>query len=137
MTFNSEVSRQITVGRDARITNFGHILRRYKLDELPQLINVLTGDMSLVGPRPEVPRYVAYYLEDDKRVIFSVRPGITDFASIEFRDENTILALSKDPEHEYIQNILPRKIHHYKKYVDERTFFSDFILIFKTIRSIF
>jgi lipopolysaccharide/colanic/teichoic acid biosynthesis glycosyltransferase len=136
MAINSEGKGQITIGVDARITNAGHILRKYKLDELPQLLNVLLGDMSLVGPRPEVPRYVSEYPEEAKLIIFSIRPGITDFASIEFKDENAILASSANPEKEYIENILPRKIYHYKKYVRERSFWLDVVLIYRTFQSI-
>jgi len=92
--------------------------------------------MSLVGPRPEVPRYVAMYPENARKVILSVRPGITDLASIEFKDENEILASSADPERDYIEKILPQKIHFYQKYVSERSLWLDVELIFKTIRAI-
>lgn len=137
MTVNTESQGQLTVGRDTRITNIGHVLRHYKLDELPQLINVLMGDMSIVGPRPEVPRYVAKYPESAKSIILSVRPGITDFASIEFKDENAILAQADDPEFEYINNVLPKKLFYYQKYVSERSFWLDCSLILKTIRAIY
>lgn len=123
---------QITIGQDPRITKSGRFLRKYKLDELPQLINVLKGEMSLVGPRPEVPKYVAHYPEHVKKVVFSVPPGITDHASIEFRNENELLAGADDPEKYYLENILPIKMAHYKKYVSERSLWTDFLLIFKT-----
>ena len=128
---------QLTTGNDSRITRSGQWLRKYKLDELAQLIDVVLGKMSLVGPRPEVPRYVAMYPEAARKVIFSVRPGITDLASIEFKDENGILAVSKNPERDYIENILPQKIHFYQRYVSERSLWLDLALIFKTIRAIF
>jgi lipopolysaccharide/colanic/teichoic acid biosynthesis glycosyltransferase len=125
--------KQITVGADSRITTVGRFLRKYKLDELPQLIDVLVGDMSLVGPRPEVPKYIDYYTDDEKHDVLSVKPGITDNASIEFRDENRLLASSKDPEATYINEVLPKKIDLYRKYVRERSFFGDVAIIFKTI----
>lgn len=127
---------QLTTMNDARITRTGHWLRKYKLDELAQLIDVVRGEMSLVGPRPEVPRYAALYPEDAKKIIFSVRPGITDIASIQFRNENDILAKSDDPERDYIEKILPIKIELCKKYVSERSFWLDLVLILKTIRAI-
>jgi len=125
--------KQITVGADSRITTVGSFLRKYKLDELPQLIDVFVGDMSLVGPRPEVPRYIDCYSDDEKHDVLSVKPGITDNASIEFRDENELLASSKDPEATYINEVLPKKIALYRKYVRERSFFGDVAIIFKTI----
>ena len=125
--------KQITVGADSRITNVGSFLRKYKLDELPQLIDVLVGDMSLVGPRPEVPKYIDCYSDDEKHEVLSVRPGITDNASIEFRDESELLSMSKDPEATYINEVLPKKIALYRKYVREHSFFGDVGIIFKTI----
>jgi len=125
--------KQITVGADSRITTVGSFLRKYKLDELPQLIDVLVGDMSLVGPRPEVPKYIECYSDDEKHDVLSVKPGITDNASIEFRDENELLASSDDPEATYINEVLPKKIVLYRKYVRERSFFGDVAIIFKTI----
>ena len=125
--------KQITVGADLRITNVGSFLRKYKLDELPQLIDVLVGDMSLVGPRPEVPKYIDCYSDDEKHEVLSVRPGITDNASIEFRDESELLSMSKDPEATYINEVLPKKIALYRKYVREHSFFGDVGIIFKTI----
>ena len=125
--------KQITVGADSRITAVGGFLRKYKLDELPQLIDVLVGDMSLVGPRPEVSKYIDCYSDDEKHDVLSVKPGITDNASIEFRDENELLAISDDPETTYISEVLPKKIALYRKYVKERSFFGDVAIIFKTI----
>ena len=125
--------KQITVGADSRITTVGEFLRKYKLDELPQLIDVLVGNMSLVGPRPEVPKYIDRYSDDEKHDVLSVKPGITDNASIEFRDESELLASSKDPEATYINEVLPKKIALYRKYVKERSFFGDVVIIFKTI----
>lgn len=127
---------QLTAGQDPRITRSGHLLRKFKLDELAQLIDVIRGDMSLVGPRPEVPRYVALYPEDAKQFIFSVKPGITDSASIEFRDENQLLASSANPEQDYIEKILPRKIEYYCNYVTQRSLWGDLILIFRTLLSV-
>lgn len=128
--------KQITIGNDVRVTKSGEFLRKYKLDELPQLFNVVLGDMSLVGPRPEVPRYIAEYSEEDRKIVLSVRPGITDNASIEFRSENEILGKAKDPEKAYIEEILPIKIAFYKKYVEDRSLWGDFCLILRTFKAI-
>lgn len=127
---------QITAATDPRITRFGALLRRTKLDELPQLINVLRGDMSLVGPRPEVPRYVAMYPPDARAEILSVRPGITDEAAIEFRDEGEVLGRSVDPERTYVEDILPRKIQLYRDYVRHRSLLGDLAIILRTLRRI-
>lgn len=127
---------QITVGDDPRITRSGQWLRRYKLDELPQLIDVLVGDMSFVGPRPEVPRYVDMYPSASRDLVLSVRPGITDPASIQFRAESEQLSKAKDPEREYVENILPVKIELYQQYVRSRTFLGDIFIIFKTFKVI-
>ena len=123
---------QITVGADARVTRVGQWLRKYKLDELPQLLDVWLGHMSLVGPRPEVPRYVACYPADVREVVLSVRPGITDRASIEFKDENEILGRSTDPHLAYVNEVLPIKLGYYIQYVNTRSFWGDISLIFKT-----
>ena len=123
----------ITVGSDVRVTGIGRTLRKFKLDELPQLIDVLVGSMSLVGPRPEVPKYIEFYPEDIKREVLSVRPGITDRASIEFKDENIILANSPDPHKAYIEEVLPKKLKFYVEYVRERSFSGDMKIIFRTI----
>ena len=119
-------------GKDPRVTKFGYIIRKYKLDELPQLLNVLKGDMSLVGPRPEVRKYVELYTEEQKQV-FKVRPGITDIASIKFRNENDLLSQSPNPEEYYIKEIMPQKLSLNLEYIKTRTFFGDIKLIFKTI----
>lgn len=128
---------QLTVGADPRITATGRWLRRYKLDELPQLIDVLQGTMSLVGPRPEVPQYVAHYPQELKDIVLSVRPGITDNASIEFRDENDILAKSDNPEQDYIEKILPVKLEYYRRYVAGRSLPGDIAIILRTFKAIF
>ncbi|GAA0758151.1 sugar transferase [Clostridium sartagoforme] len=136
MVVNAErIGRQITIGNDSRVTRIGYFLRKYKLDELPQLINVLKGDMSLVGPRPEVPKYVELYNENQKRVL-EVRPGITDYASIEYRDENSILGNVKNPEEYYINIIMPHKIDLNMKYIENNNIFIDIAIIFKTIFNI-
>lgn len=127
----------ITVGEDTRVTRSGAFIRKTKLDELPQLINVVRGEMSIVGPRPEVPRYIAFYTEAQKKIVLSVRPGITDNASILFRDENLILGQSKDPEKTYIEEVLPIKIAHYIAYVQQRSFIKDIQIIFSTIKILF
>ena len=127
---------QITVGTDGRITRVGHWLRKYKLDELPQLLDVWLGHMSLVGPRPEVPRYVAWYPADVREVVLSVRPGITDRASIEFKDENEILGRAADPHTAYVNEVLPIKLRYYVEYVNTRSLLGDMSLIFKTFISL-
>ena len=127
---------QITVGEDARITRAGAWLRRSKVDELPQFINVLRGDMSVVGPRPEVPRYVAQYPADVRETVLSVRPGITDLASIEFRDESALLARSSDPERTYVEQILPAKLRHAQEYVRTRSLWLDLRIIARTVLAV-
>jgi lipopolysaccharide/colanic/teichoic acid biosynthesis glycosyltransferase len=128
--------RQLTVGCDPRITRAGHFLRRSKLDELPQLINVLEGTMSLVGPRPEVPRYVAFYPPEARNTVLSVAPGITDLASILYKEESEILGRAADPERAYVETILPVKIAYYQRYVRERSFWLDLRIIFQTLAAI-
>ncbi|MGG3467852.1 sugar transferase [Neobacillus pocheonensis] len=123
---------QITVGRDSRITRVGHFLRKSKLDELPQLINVFKGDMSFVGPRPEVPKYTQYYTKNQKR-IFEIRPGITDYASIKYRDENEILALSSNPEKTYIDEIMVDKLKLNLEYLEKKSLFTDVKIILNTL----
>jgi len=125
-------SLQITVGKDARITNMGYFLRKYKIDELPQLFNVLSGNMSLVGPRPEVEQYVNYYSKNDKEILLSVRPGITDLASIRFRNESEILAKENNPQQAYIKKIMPRKLRYCRFYVKKQSFCLDIKIIFMT-----
>lgn len=126
----------ITSGSDPRITRVGAILRRFKLDELPQLVNVLRGEMSLVGPRPEVPRYVALYPPELRQLVLSVRPGLTDEAAILFRDEERLLALAPDPEQYYIEEILPRKLALYAAYARCHSLAGDLGIIRRTIARI-
>ncbi len=124
----------ITTSDDERITKIGKWIRKYKLDEFPQLINVLRGEMSFVGPRPEVPKYVQYYPPEIKDIIFSVRPGIADEASIKYRNENEILSTYKgDPEICYLEKILPIKLSLCKKYVQNNSFLGDIKIILKTL----
>jgi lipopolysaccharide/colanic/teichoic acid biosynthesis glycosyltransferase len=126
----------ITVGVDSRITGVGNFLRQTKLDELPQLINVLKGDMSLVGPRPEVPQYVEMFRKDYEQIL-SVRPGITDLASLKYRDEATVLGRSVNPEQEYVERVLPDKIKLAKEYTAHASVAFDVALIFKTFVRLF
>jgi lipopolysaccharide/colanic/teichoic acid biosynthesis glycosyltransferase len=136
MVENAEkIGTQLTVGRDNRITRVGHFLRASKIDELPQLINVLLGEMSLVGPRPEVPRYVNLYTPEQARVLELV-PGMTDLASIAYRNENDILANSLDPEREYIEKIVPDKIQINLQYAARASIWNDFLVILKTVKVI-
>lgn len=122
----------LTVGsRDPRITNVGYYLRKYKLDELPQLFNVFFGDMSFVGPRPEVKKYTDLYNEAQKKVL-TVRPGITDYASIKFRNENDLLSVSDNPEQLYIDEIMPEKLDLNLKYINDNSLFKDIKIIFDT-----
>lgn len=137
MTISTEKNQQLTVGNDVRITRAGYLLRRYKIDELPQLINVLFGAMSLVGPRPEVPRYVKYYPADIRKIVLSVPPGITDWASIKYKEENSILGNSSDPEKTYIEEILPIKLKFYIAYVSKRNMWMDLKIISATIFAVF
>ena len=127
---------QVTAAGDARITRAGRWLRRTKLDELPQLIDVLSGDMSLVGPRPEVPRYMALYPAEMRARILSVRPGLTDRAAIAFRDEERVLAASADPERAYIEQIMPLKLQHYLDYVAHRSLRGDLRILLDTLRAL-
>ena len=119
-------------GRDPRITATGYYLRKYKLDELPQLLNVLFGSMSLVGPRPEVRKYVDLYTEDQKKVL-QVKPGITDYASLQYFSENELLAQSSNPEETYIKEVMPAKLELNKKYISEAGLVTDLKIIFKTL----
>lgn len=127
----------ITVGgRDPRITRIGYFIRRFKIDELPQLFNVLKGDMSLVGPRPEVRKYVDLYTDEQKKVL-SIRPGITDYASIEYVDENEILGKSDNPDEVYVSQIMPDKIKLNMKYIENKSVKEYFKIIFLTVFKIF
>src|SRR5215467_1164572 len=126
---------QLTVGEDPRITRIGRILRKTKIDELPQLINVLRGEMSLVGPRPEVPRYVALFRSDYEQIL-RVPPGITDLASLKYRDESSVLSRAADPEQEYLTRVLPDKIALAKEYARRSSLTFDLSLILKTVARI-
>lgn len=133
MIVNAEKKGIITIGeRDPRITNSGYFLRKYKLDELPQLINVLKGEMSFVGPRPEVRKYVEMYNQEQLKIL-TVKPGITDYASIEYINEDEILGKSSDPEKTYIEEIMPQKIKYNMKYINNKTVIEYFKIIFLTI----
>lgn len=137
MRLNSDKLGLITVGgRDPRVTPIGYYLRKYKLDELPQLINVLTGDMSLVGPRPEVKKYVDLYNHEQSKVL-TIRPGITDWASIHYRDENVILGQSSDPEKDYIEKVMPDKLKYNLIYIENYGSAEYFKIIFSTLWHIF
>lgn len=136
MVVDADKKGLITVGgRDPRITRSGYFIRKYKLDELPQLINVLVGDMSLVGPRPEVRKYVDLYTDEQQKAL-SVKPGITDYASIEYMDENEILGKSSDPEKTYIEEIMPEKIKYNMKYIQNKNVSEYFKIIFLTLLKI-
>ena len=133
----SEKNGPITVGvHDSRITKPGKFLRKYKLDELPQLINVLSGEMSFVGPRPEVRKYVNLYSEEQKKVL-SVKPGITDFASIEYADESELLSHSPDPLKTYVEEIMPAKIMLNMGYIEDTSLKNYFRIILLTVRKLF
>jgi lipopolysaccharide/colanic/teichoic acid biosynthesis glycosyltransferase len=132
----STKARSITAGDDPRITRVGHLLRQTKIDELPQLFNVLKGEMKLVGPRPEVPKYVKLFRKDFEEIL-QVRPGITDLASVKYRDEATILGRAKDPEEEYLQRVLPEKIALAKTYIQNASFLFDLKLVANTVVKIF
>lgn len=133
MICNAEkIGGQITIGEDNRITRSGKFLRKYKLDELPQLINIVKGDMSFVGYRPEVPKYVKLYTSKQKE-IFKIRPGITDLASIEFRNESDLLKTAKNPEEFYVKTIMPRKLTLNQQYLKRRSLLLDIVIILKTV----
>ncbi|HNY45223.1 MAG: sugar transferase [Bacteroidota bacterium] len=133
---NSDKQGLLTVGaKDSRITKIGVFLRKYKIDELPQLINVLIGNMSFVGPRPEVRKYVDLYNSEQKKVL-TVKPGITDYASIEYSNENELLARSENPEKTYIEEIMPAKLELNLKYIKEASLLTDIKIIFKTFAKI-
>jgi lipopolysaccharide/colanic/teichoic acid biosynthesis glycosyltransferase len=136
MFVNSDAKGLLTLGdHDNRVTKLGYYLRKYKLDELPQLINVLIGNMSFVGPRPEVRKYVSHYSKEDLE-IFKIKPGITDYASIAFRDEAELLKATSDPEKLYIEDIMPKKIALNKKYLNNYSLIADVKIILKTILTI-
>jgi lipopolysaccharide/colanic/teichoic acid biosynthesis glycosyltransferase len=136
MFTNSDKKGLLTVGdRDPRITPIGYYLRKYKLDELPQLLNVVIGNMSIVGPRPEVKKYVDLYSEEQRRVLL-VKPGITDYASLNYFDENELLAKTQNPEQTYIEEIMPAKLKLNAQYISEVGFVTDIKIIFKTLKRI-
>lgn len=136
MGVDAERMGQLTIGgNDSRITRVGHFLRRYKLDELPQLLNVLLGDMSLVGPRPEVRRYVDLYTPEQQQVL-SIKPGLTDYASIKYADESELLAKAENPEQFYIKTVMPDKLAINLKYIKSRSLAMDMGILFKTIGKI-
>ena len=137
MRKNAESKGQLTVGmKDNRITRSGYFIRKYKIDELPQLVNVFLGEMSVVGPRPEVPKYILLYNEEQQNVL-SIKPGITDFASIEYVRENELLSQSPNPEKAYIEEIMPAKLALNLKYVREQSFLTDMKIILQTVKAIF
>ena len=127
---------QVTVGNDPRITRVGRFLRQTKIDELPQLINILRGEMSFVGPRPEVPQYVQLYKQDYQEIL-TVRPGLTDLASLKYRDEAALLAQSENPEEEYRMRVLPDKIELAKDYLRQASLLFDLKIVFKTLFKLF
>lgn len=130
---NAETGGKLTVGqRDPRVTRVGYGLRRYKIDELPQLFNVLTGRMSFVGPRPEVPEYVALY-DDHQRGVLEVRPGLTDYASLRYFDENEVLAAAANPQATYIDTVMPEKLEINLEYIDRRSFWEDMRILWLTV----
>lgn len=136
MRKNAESKGQLTVGmKDNRITRSGYFIRKYKIDELPQLVNVFLGEMSVVGPRPEVPKYVLLYNEEQQNVL-SIKPGITDFASIEYVRENELLRASSNPEKTCIEEIMPAKLELNLKYLREQSFLADMKIILQTIKAI-
>jgi lipopolysaccharide/colanic/teichoic acid biosynthesis glycosyltransferase len=135
MHVNSAVKGTLTVGDDARITRVGSLIRKVKLDEFPQFLNVIAGQMSVVGPRPEVQEFVDLYT-DTQREILRVKPGITDEASLAYFDENNMLSESSNPKLTYIQEIMPRKIEINLKYISEKSWYSDAIVILKTMLKI-
>ena len=133
----TSTTSQVTASNDPRITRLGRYLRASKIDELPQLLNVWLGQMSFVGPRPEVPLYVSYYSPKDREIILSLRPGITDLASIKFRNESSLLAQYHDPHSAYVNEILPLKTQCYLDYVQNRSISGDIVIIFQTLRALF
>lgn len=135
MVTDAERAGKLSVGNDARVTRVGRVLRKYKLDEFPQLVNVLRGEMSLVGPRPEVPEYAFVYPEQD--TVWSVRPGITDPTSLELYDEDALLGEAVDPSAYYRDVLLPEKTRRYLEYVESQSFVGDLSVIFRTLARVF
>ena len=135
MLKDADKSGKLTIGRDPRITQSGHFLRKFKLDEFPQFINVLKGEMSIVGPRPEVKEFVDLYTEDQRQIL-NVRPGITDYASVEYFNENEMLGKSEDPHKTYIEVIMPAKIELNKKYLANPSIGNDLSIMWRTFKRI-
>ena len=136
MAVGADKKGLLTVGgNDSRITKPGYFIRKYKIDELPQLINVFIGDMSLVGPRPEVRKYVELYNQEQQKVLF-VQPGITDYASLTYINENELLGTSSDPEKTYIEQVMPEKLKLNLKYIEDKSVLTDIKIILKTIAKI-
>ncbi len=135
MAAGSDKVGQITIGNDSRITKVGNFIRKYKIDELPQLLNILKGEMSVVGPRPEVKKYVDLYSKEQLMVL-SVLPGLSDYASIEYFDEQTVLGKAKDPNKEYIEVVMPAKLNLNLKYIAEKSIATDLKIIFRTLGKI-
>tara|TARA_B100000700_G_C14885910_1_gene780340 strand:- start:299 stop:886 length:588 start_codon:yes stop_codon:yes gene_type:complete len=136
MKTGAEKSGQLTIGgKDNRITRIGYMLRKYKIDEFPQLINVIKGDMSIVGPRPEVPKYVCLYTQQQLNVL-KVRPGLTDYASLMYFKEDELLGKAENPEKTYIEKIMPDKLALNMDYINDKKPLKDFIIILKTLRKI-
>jgi len=137
MRKGADKSGALTVGmKDSRITALGFYLRKYKLDELPQLFNILWGNMSFVGPRPEVPKYVAFY-DNEQRKVLKVKPGLTDYASIVYSEENKLLATAENPEEFYINKVMPAKLKLNLRYINEMNMVTDIKVILKTIGKVF
>lgn len=124
---------KVTASHDPRITRIGSLLRKTKIDELPQLFNVLTGDISLVGPRPEVPYYVSKWPDACKKTILSVKPGITDYATLYYNDEQAVLAKAEDPEKVYLKEVMPHKLRMYEQYIEDQNFWLDVRIILATL----
>ncbi len=133
---NSDKARHITTVKDERITRVGRFIRKYKIDELPQLINIIKGDMSIVGPRPEMPSYVELY-DKKQRKVLSVRPGLTDYASLMYINEQSILEKSENPEKTYVEQIMPHKLELGLRYIEEKSFITDYKIIIRTIIKLF
>jgi lipopolysaccharide/colanic/teichoic acid biosynthesis glycosyltransferase len=134
MVVNAEKQgARITAGRDSRITGIGRVMRKTKIDELPQLINVFLNQMSLVGPRPELPDYVERWSKDDQNIILSIKPGMTDYASLIYSNEQAVLGVSKNPDKTYLEEVMPNKLALYRKYVQEKSVWLDLRIIIATI----
>lgn len=135
MAVGSDKGSQITIGNDMRVTKVGKFIRKYKIDEIPQLINIIKGDMSVVGPRPEVKKYVDLYSNQQLKVL-TVLPGLSDYASIEYFDEQKILGEAENPDQVYIDVVMPEKLNLNLKYISEKSLVTDLKIIFKTLKKI-